>query len=86
MCSEACKINNNTGFTFAANGTNTLLYMQPPPAGVGFECSQIDVFSYAQIEVTGERLTAEFKDGAGEPVRDPLGQPCAPVVLDATRG
>ena len=86
MCTEACKINYNTGFEFASTGTNSLLYMQPLPAGLGFQCSQIDLFSYAQIEVTGERLVAEFKDDAGGPVRDPLGRPCAPVVLEAKAG
>lgn len=86
MCTEACKINNNTGFQFATDGTNLGLYKQPMPSGLGFHCSQIDVYSYAQIEVTRDRLTAEFKDGEGNPVVDPLGVPCAPVVLKAKPG
>jgi alkaline phosphatase D len=86
MCTEACKINFNTNFQFAANGTNSLLYMQPTPVGLGFACSQIDLFSYAQIEVSHDRLVAEFRDDRGRTVTDPLGRPCAPVVIDAEAG
>ena len=52
-----------------------------PPAGLGLSCVSLDTYSYAQVTVTGARLTVRLKDLRGRPVRDVLGTPCAPVVI-----
>jgi alkaline phosphatase D len=58
----------------------------PPPDGVGMQCAAIDVFSYAQVEVTAQALTIDLLDAADQPVqdtgnRDVPGPPCAQVVI-----
>lgn len=56
-----------------------------PPTGLGLRCVGVDTYSYAQVEVTGTRLTVRLRDLAGRPVRDVLGAPCDAVVVVAKR-
>ena len=46
-------------------------------------CAQIDAYSYAQVSVTGARLTITPKGIDGKPLRDFGGGPCGPFALDA---
>jgi alkaline phosphatase D len=58
-----------------------VFFKPQPPVGLGLRCVSLDTYSYAQVTVTGARLTARLKDLKGRPVRDVLGSPCAPVVI-----
>jgi phosphodiesterase/alkaline phosphatase D-like protein len=53
-----------------------------PPSGVGMECAQGDLNSYAEVTVTSGKLTIAYKDENGGPVLDADGvTPCGPYVL-----
>jgi alkaline phosphatase D len=58
-----------------------VFFKPQPPVGLGLRCVSLDTYSYAQVTVTGARLTVRLKDLRGRPVRDVLGTPCAPVVI-----
>jgi len=60
-----------------------LFYKSPPPRGPGMICAAADVYSYAQVRVTGSTLTVTPKDSAGKLVREETGLPCGPLVLKA---
>ena len=60
-----------------------LFYKPAPPRGVGMLCAAANVYSYAEIRVTGTTLTATPKDAAGKLVREETGAPCGPLVLTA---
>jgi hypothetical protein len=44
-------------------------------------CAAGDVYSYAQVRVTGTTLTVTPKDLNGKLVREETGAPCGPLVL-----
>jgi hypothetical protein len=44
-------------------------------------CAALDVYSYAQVTVTGRTLTVAPRDANGRPVREATDRPCAPLVL-----
>ena len=53
-----------------------------PPNGVGMECAQGNLNSYAEVTVTSSTLKLEYKDENGGPVLDADGTtPCGPYVL-----
>ena len=55
-----------------------------PPQGVGMACSQGDVFSYAEVEVSSASLTIHPKDAQGNTVKDTDGTtPCGPYTIPA---
>jgi phosphodiesterase/alkaline phosphatase D-like protein len=62
-------------------------FLKPqPPQGVGMQCAAIDVYSYAQVEVSKSQLTIDLLDQNDAPVqdtgdRDSPGPPCAQVVI-----
>ncbi len=60
-----------------------VFFKPQPPVGLGLSCVSLDTYSYAQVTVTGSRLTVRLKDLNGRPVRDVLGEPCAPVLIPA---
>jgi alkaline phosphatase D len=60
-----------------------LFYKPAPPRGVGMVCAAGDVYSYAQVRVTGTTLTVTPKDLNGKLVREETGAPCGPLVLTA---
>jgi alkaline phosphatase D len=60
-----------------------LFYKPAPPRGIGMICAAGNVYSYAEIRVTGTTLTATPKDSAGRLVREETGAPCGPLVLNA---
>jgi phosphodiesterase/alkaline phosphatase D-like protein len=55
----------------------------PPPGGIGMACAAIDVYSYAQVDVSATQFRITFKDLNGKPVTEPGGTPCGPFTLPA---
>jgi phosphodiesterase/alkaline phosphatase D-like protein len=74
-------INDDTGNPQVGDLANTFFLRQPPPAGPGIQCSNLDVFSYGQVTVTSSKLTIQLKDAAGRTVTDPDGKPCGPYTV-----
>jgi alkaline phosphatase D len=63
----------------------TALFFKPaPPGGLGLACAATDTYGYAQVVVTGSRLTVTPKTSAGGRVVDATGRPCAPLVVRPT--
>jgi alkaline phosphatase D len=60
-----------------------LFYKPAPPRGVGMACASADVYSYAQVEVTGAAITVTPKDAAGKLVREETGGACGPFTFKA---
>jgi alkaline phosphatase D len=60
-----------------------VFFKPQPPVGLGLSCASLDTYSYAQVTVAASRLTVRLKDSKGQPVRDLLGAPCGPVVIQA---
>jgi alkaline phosphatase D len=58
-----------------------VFFKPQPPGGLGLPCVSLDTYGYAQVAVTGSRLTVRLKDLKGKPVRDVLGAACTPVVI-----
>jgi alkaline phosphatase D len=59
-------------------------FLKPaPPNGVGMRCAAIDVYSYAQVDVSSKRLRVTYKDLNGKQVTEPDGKPCGPFSLKA---
>lgn len=64
------------------------VFLEPKPdAGLGLDCSAIDVFSYGEVTVRGNRLSVALKDQNGRPVRDetPPRPACPTLSLTARR-
>jgi alkaline phosphatase D len=63
----------------------TSVFLKPaPPRGIGMACAATDVYSYAQVTVTPNRLTVRPKTASGAPVREKTGGLCAPLVVNAS--
>ena len=60
-----------------------LFYKPEPPRGVGMNCASADVYSYAEVKVTGAAITVTPKDAAGRVVREETGGACGPFVFEA---
>ena len=60
-----------------------LFYKPAPPRGVGMACASADVYSYAEVKVTGAVLTVTPKDAAGKLVREETGGACGPFTFRA---
>ena len=58
-----------------------LFYKPPPPRGVGMACASADVYSYAEVKVTGASITVTPKDAAGALVREETGGACGPFIF-----
>ncbi len=75
-------------FDLATNtkGTGDLarnLFLKPaPPDGVGLDCANVDVYSYAQVSVSSKALKVAMKDIHGRPVKDG-NSPCGPFTVAA---
>jgi alkaline phosphatase D len=58
------------------------LFRAPPPNGLGMSCAALDVYSYAQVDVTARRLSVTLKDAQGRRVKEtPSGPSCARVDI-----
>jgi alkaline phosphatase D len=60
-----------------------LFYKPKPPRGVGMACASGNVYSYAQVTVTGNAVTVTPKDQAGRLVREETGAACGPFRFAA---
>ncbi len=79
----AREIDESVGISGAA-ATIARLFLKPgPPAGTGMRCVNLNVYSYAEIEVRRRTLTASLKDLNGKPVRDTGGGRCGPFRVRA---
>jgi len=58
-----------------------LFYKPAPPRGVGMACSSGNVYSYAELKVTGAAITVTPKDLNGKLVREETGVPCGPFTF-----
>ena len=81
----AREIDEATGTPGSGNAVARLFFKPPPPAGVGMRCVALDVYSYAEVEVTSRRLTIAPKDLSGRLVREQNGNPCGPFTVRAKR-
>jgi alkaline phosphatase D len=79
----AKEIDNMLGTNGAGILISGLFFKPAPPRGLGMECVSPDVYSYAEVSVTGSTLTVTPKDEAGRIVTDITGQPCTAVVIRA---
>ncbi|MET0937753.1 MAG: alkaline phosphatase D family protein, partial [Gaiellaceae bacterium] len=77
----ANEVDDVLGRTGIGELVGAVFFKPQPPVGLGLSCVSLDTYSYAQVTVTGARLTVRLKDLRGRPVRDVLGTPCAPVVI-----
>jgi len=64
----------------AGSGTAiaSLFYKPAPPLGVGMACASGNVYSYAEVKVTGTAITVTPKDAQGRLVREETGVPLTP--------
>ncbi|MBA2332445.1 MAG: alkaline phosphatase D family protein [Actinobacteria bacterium] len=60
-----------------------IFYKPAPPRGVGMRCAAANVYSYAEVRVSGANLTVTPKDLNGKLVREESGAPCGPFVFGA---
>jgi hypothetical protein len=74
-------VNDDTGNPQAGALANQFFLRRPPPDGPGIRCSQLDMFSYGQVTVTGSKVTIALKDASGKTVTDDDGKPCGPYVV-----
>jgi phosphodiesterase/alkaline phosphatase D-like protein len=77
----AREIDEAIGTPGAGNTVGRLFFLPPPPAGLGVRCAALDVYSYAEVEVTSTRLTVTPKDAAGRRVRQLDGSRCGPFRI-----
>lgn len=54
----------------------------PRPAGLAMRCAALNVYSYAQVQVTSRAITVGLNDDQGHPVKEtPSGPSCPPVTI-----
>jgi len=58
-----------------------LFYKPAPPRGVGMACASADVYSYAEVQVTGAAITVTPRDASGARVREETGGVCGPFTF-----
>jgi hypothetical protein len=78
---EGARPQTGDALPLAGDLANDAFLRRPPPDGPGIRCSNIDVFSYGQVEVTSTRLTIALRDANGRTVKDPDGKDCGPYVV-----
>ena len=59
----------------------SLFYKPTPPRGVGMACASGNVYSYAEVKVTGTSVAVSLKDASGATVREATGGACGPYVF-----
>ncbi len=60
-----------------------LFYKNKLPNGVDMDCASADVYSYAEVRVTGAAITVTPKDATGTLVREETGGACGPFTFRA---
>jgi alkaline phosphatase D len=81
----AREIDEEVGISGAGATVGRQFFKPPPPAGAGMHCVNLDVYSYAEVEVSARRVTVTPKDSAGKLVREPSGAACGPFHVRAKR-
>ncbi len=79
----AKEIDGFLGAPGAGTAIGALFFKPPPPQGMGMRCAALDVYSYAEVTVTGSTLTVALRDARGRPVQEGTGVACAPLVVRA---
>jgi len=80
--SFAQEIDDTTGTAGSGVLVEKAFFKPQPPNGVGMECAQGDLNSYAEVTVTGSTLKLQYKNENGGPVLDADGTtPCGPYTL-----
>ena len=64
------EIDRITGKSGNGNLVDGAFFSQPPPNGPGMPCSNINVYSYGEVQVTSKSLTITAKDVHGHVVKD----------------
>jgi phosphodiesterase/alkaline phosphatase D-like protein len=78
----AQEIDDTTGSPGSGVLIEKAFFKPQPQSGVGMECAQGDLNSYAEVTVTGSTLKLQYKNENGGPVMDADGTtPCGPYVL-----
>ena len=75
------EVDDVTGASGDGELVSDLFYRPDPPGGMGMQCSQGDVNSYAEVTVTKKKVDIEYKDENGDPVIDVDGEPCGPYTI-----
>jgi alkaline phosphatase D len=72
------EIDDETGNQSAGRLVDAAFFSPPPPNGVGMRCSNVNVYSYAEVAAAPSALTITAKDVHGNVVRDQSDQttPC----------
>jgi phosphodiesterase/alkaline phosphatase D-like protein len=75
------EIDQATGNSSGGDSVDAFFFSQPPPSGPGMPCSNVNVYSYAEVSVTGKSLVVIAKDVKGQVVKDQSdGTPCVLTV------
>jgi phosphodiesterase/alkaline phosphatase D-like protein len=70
-----------TGLPGASEGIRAFL-KAPRPFGLAMRCAALNVYSYAQVQVTSSAITVALNDANGQPVKEtPSGPSCPPVTI-----
>jgi alkaline phosphatase D len=77
------EVDETLGRSGMGSAITALFYKPPPPRGVGMACASADVYSYAEVKVTGAAVTVTPKDMAGKLVREETGGACGPFTFKA---
>jgi alkaline phosphatase D len=75
------EVDETLGQTGMGSAITALFYKPAPPRGVGMACASADVYSYAEVEVTGAAITVTPKDASGRLVREETGGACGPFTF-----
>jgi phosphodiesterase/alkaline phosphatase D-like protein len=71
------EIDQATGKEGNGNIVDAGFFSPPPPNGVGMSCSNVDIYSYAEVSVNSKRVAIAAKDVRGNVVKDQsAGTPC----------
>jgi phosphodiesterase/alkaline phosphatase D-like protein len=77
------EIDEITGTPGSGRLISEAFFKPAPPNGVGMFCSQGNVDSYAEVEVSAAGVTISYKDQTGQTIQDVDGQPCGPYTIPA---
>jgi alkaline phosphatase D len=80
---QSKEVDETLGRPGLGSAITALFYKPAPPRGVGMACASADVYSYAQVEVTGAAIKVTPKDAAGKLVREETGGACGPFTFRA---
>jgi alkaline phosphatase D len=64
------EIDDATGKDGNGNIIDTAFFDRQPPDGVGMSCSNVDIYSYAEVSVNSKRVAIAAKDVHGDIVKD----------------